>query len=139
MIARTRRRESVTPEQFAALIERDGGRCARDGAAVSGERGRDFSVQHRCPRGMGGSRNPKVHSLANYLLLCGSGTTGCHGWVESNRAAALASGWLVSRYADPAAEPVLMHGRGWVLLGVYGGWRPVEPDRQAVFGWDGPR
>jgi hypothetical protein len=44
------------------------------------------SVHHRRPRMMGGSRNESTYiKPANLIVLCGSGTTGCHGWVESNR------------------------------------------------------
>lgn len=55
---------------------------------------------------MGGSRDPKIHSPANLLLLCGSGTTGCHGWVESNRAEARDLGLLLYRAQDPVQIPV---------------------------------
>lgn len=44
-----------------------------------------WSVHHRRPRGMGGSKDPLTNSPLNLLLLCGSGTTGCHGYFESNR------------------------------------------------------
>lgn len=80
-----------------------------------GERDSDFSVHHRRPRGMGGSRDPLTDSAANLLLLCGSGTTGCHGWVEANRAAARDLGLLVRQGEDPATVPVQLL-RGLVLL-----------------------
>jgi hypothetical protein len=64
---------------------------------------------------MGGSRHAVINSPANLLLLCGSGTTGCHGWIESHRETAYALGLLVHRGGDPAATPVrTIHGR--VLL-----------------------
>jgi len=97
------------------VLERDGGACVRCGIPIQGERGRDWSIHHRRPRGMGGTRKPD--SPANLLTLCGSGATGCHGEVESHRADALKSGWLVSQWADPAATPVLVgHGARWVYL-----------------------
>jgi hypothetical protein len=44
-----------------------------------------WSVHHRKPRGMGGSKSSEANSPMNLLLLCGSGVTGCHGYFESNR------------------------------------------------------
>lgn len=65
------------------------------------------SLHHRRPRGMGGSKDPATHTAANFLAVCGSGTTGCHGWIEQHRALAYASGLLVRRGHDPAATPVV--------------------------------
>ena len=70
--------------------------------------GRGQSIHHRKPRGAGGTKIADVAS--NLLLLCGSGTTGCHGWVERNRVQALADGYLVRRVDDPALIPVLRWG-----------------------------
>lgn len=64
---------------------------------------------------MGGSKWPGTNLPSNLLTLCGSGTTGCHGWVESNRTEAMAAGLLVSKYADPVDAPVWTW-RGWVAL-----------------------
>ena len=44
---------------------------------------------------MGGDRH--ANTGANLVLMCGTGTTGCHGWAESNRAQAHDEGWLVHR------------------------------------------
>lgn len=72
---------------------------------------------------MGGTKDPASNSPANILLLCGSGTTGCHGWVESHREEAYESGFLVRRGNDPGSLPVTtIHGH--VLLGNDGGWQP---------------
>lgn len=60
-----------------------------------------YSVHHRLPRGRGGTDR-----LSTLALLCGSGTTGCHGQVESRRALAYLDGWLVRTRVDPAAIPV---------------------------------
>ncbi len=65
-------------------------------------------MHHRQARGMGGTR--KVDRASNLVMLCGSGTTGCHGWVESHRTQSLADGWLVRQTADPALIPVLRWG-----------------------------
>jgi len=66
---------------------------------------------------MGGSRRPDTDQPQNLIVLCGSATTGCHGQVESHRAEAIESGWLLPQTADPAAEPVLVaHSSRWVWL-----------------------
>lgn len=81
-----------TKKTFDAVAERDFGRCAWCGQPVQGERGRDFSLHHRRPAGMGGDRRPETHAAANLVLLHGSGCTRCHGVVESARALAFDRG-----------------------------------------------
>jgi hypothetical protein len=53
----------------------------RDPACVVCGAGDPLTVQHVIPRGMGGTSIPIDPRLA--IVLCGSGTTGCHGMVES--------------------------------------------------------
>lgn len=98
-----------TREQRAAVHTRAGGCCERCGDRITPWV--DHSIHHRLPRGRGG-RN----SLSNLVLLCGSGVTGCHGQVESQRTAAYETGWLVETGIDPATKPVLVVLRGPVLL-----------------------
>ncbi|KQY58340.1 hypothetical protein ASD11_01345 [Aeromicrobium sp. Root495] len=74
---------------------------------------------------MGGDRRPETVTAANGLLLCGSGITGCHGWVESNRTESYDLGLLLRRHQVPTAEPVLLR-RGLVLLDVDGNYIPTE-------------
>lgn len=69
---------------------------------------------------MGGSKDPAINSPSNLLFLCGSGTEGCHGWVESNRAEAYADGLLVYRNDDPSEIPVVLR-YGEVFLDDVGG------------------
>lgn len=106
------------------ITERDQGRCALCGGFVSGSRGYDWSVHHRRPRGMGGSRKSDINNHANLILLDGSGTTGCHGRVESLRDAAIELGYLVrlNSVERPEDIPILhkAHG-GWVFLTADGG------------------
>jgi hypothetical protein len=95
----------VPPATRRAVRERDQDHCVRCGAqALTGPN----SIHHRRPRGMGGTRDPRTHALSNLVLLCGSATTGCHGWIESNRAEAVALGWLISNFevADPQDIPL---------------------------------
>lgn len=86
--------------------------------------GRHYSVHHRRPRQMGGTRRPETDSPANLLAVCGSGTTGCHGWIESNRTSAYDAGLLLHQAAEPTCEPVLRLGVA-VYLTNDGGIVPV--------------
>lgn len=78
-------------ELTLALIERSGGVCERCRAK------RGESVHHRKLRSRGGQ-----HTLDNCVFACGSGTTGCHGWMHANPAEATATGWMVPSWEDPA-------------------------------------
>lgn len=74
---------------------------------------------------MGGDRRPDTNEAANLLLLCGSGTTGCHGWVHQWPDLAMERGWLVSRWGGPAELPVRLALHGWVRLSDDGSWARV--------------
>lgn len=79
-------------------------RCGRSLEHVSGSR------HHRQLRRHGD------HSAANLVLLCGSGTTGCHGWVHANPAKAKALGLIVSGWHEAQDVPVYREReRQWVL------------------------
>jgi hypothetical protein len=80
-----------------AIWDRDEGRCAWCGTPIWGERGLNWSVHHLEPRGMGGTNSPHAGRPSNGVLLHGSGTTGCHGYVEQHRDEAEAKGFLISR------------------------------------------
>jgi hypothetical protein len=69
----------------AAVLERDGLACVRCGISVAAS---PRSIHHRQPRGMGGTRGPEIHRLSLLVLVCGTGTTGCHGEIESRRSEA---------------------------------------------------
>lgn len=74
------------------------------------------SVHHRRPRRMGGTKRGDTNQPANLLLLCGSGTTGCHGWVESHRKKALDAGIILYDRDIPAEHPFMDgHGNWWLL------------------------
>lgn len=101
-------------------------RCGRCGAN---------NAHHRINRSQGGS-----DTLSNLLLLCGSGTTGCHGWVTEHPEEAQRLGYTVSGHhlsktgpAIPADKPVFRYSREldrptWVLLDDDGG---ITPDMLA--------
>ncbi|AWN03223.1 HNH endonuclease [Microbacterium phage Appa] len=104
--------DGPTPATCRIVDERDQFRCVRCGislASVSGSR-------HHRQRRRGGD-----HSPANLILLCGSGTTGCHGWAHSHPADARAVGLIVSAWGKPVDVPVLTYA-GWVLLDPEGGF-----------------
>ena len=83
-----------TSVQSALIVKRDEGRCFRCGVSVHMKmRGIDWSIHHRQPRGMGGTS--RRVTVACGVVLCGSGTTGCHGYVESHRHEARERGLLV--------------------------------------------
>jgi hypothetical protein len=126
-----------------ALLVRSGGlcegrtpACLAPGGRLDGGAGVVASVQHRQARGMGGSRSPGVHELANLLIFCGDGVRGCHGWTEcGEREAARLRGLWVVHGVDPvrvclelwSGRLVSLEGpfyadRGWVLPGMA---RPV--------------
>lgn len=93
----------MTPRTRALVDERDAGRCRRCGTHVAG---REFSRHHRKPRRMGGANRADANRLSNIVTLCGSGTTGCHGWVEQYRDMARDGGWLLYDIDNPEEHPV---------------------------------
>lgn len=110
------------------LMVRSGGICeARTPACLAAAGGRlvagvPVSRHHRQPRGRGGSALVATHDLSNLLLVCGDGTTGCHGFIESERTYAYGRGLLVHRGDDPAAIPLELASGRLVLLDVRGGF-----------------
>lgn len=97
-----------------AVWNRCGDRCERCGVSLQSG---PVSLHHRKPRRAGGTTDPAVNRASNLMYVCGSGTTGCHGWIESNRREAYAKGWLLGAREDPARTPVYVHAMiGPVLL-----------------------
>lgn len=100
--------------------ERSGGVCESCGAA------RATNFQHRKGRGQGGP-----WSAANGFDVCGSGTTGCHGYMHAHPAESYERGWSVRSHDDPAAVPV-QTARGWFLLDDDGGLTAAEPMQEVT-------
>lgn len=96
-----------SPKLRAFIEEREENRCARCGQHVARD---EDSIHHRVPRGRGGENSP-----FNLILLCGTGITGCHGWVEKNRRESYRLGYLVKTGEDPADIAVWIHGQGWAF------------------------
>jgi hypothetical protein len=65
---------------------------------------------------MGGTRVAEINQPANLLALCGSGTTGCHGWVESNREQAYELGLLVRRGQSGELVPFQNKNGEWYTI-----------------------
>lgn len=99
------RRGAFTPATRQLIYARDDHRCVLcDIDPHDSPLGR--SAHHRRPRSNDGYRIPWVRRAANGLYLCGTGTTGCHGWVESNRPKAARHGWWISPQSGAAAAEI---------------------------------
>jgi hypothetical protein len=104
----------VSKETRTAVLARSNHRCEKCGLMLA--QGFFYSIHHRTPRGMGGTREKRLNLPSNLVAICGSGTTGCHGWIESHRSEAEDEGWLVSRYQESAEVPLFIYGVGWRYL-----------------------
>lgn len=115
---------SQPDERTRRLVQRrDAWKCARCGRDAGTHWSGD-SIHHRRPRS---HPWPGLHQPANLLLLCGSGTTGCHGWVHAHPAPAYRLGYLVHMGKDPATIPVYYRTVGWQQLNADGTRTPAEP------------
>ena len=93
---------SIPAQNITVIDARDGYCCVRCGQAITN----NGSRHHRQRRQVGG------HGVENVVLVCGSGTTGCHGWAHANPAAARAVGLIVrTTVADVSAVPLLIVDR----------------------------
>lgn len=113
-VVKRRRDTGPKPEQRNLVVDRAAGCCELCGRILHDgyEWLETHSFHHRQPRGAGGSSRPEVNSPANILLLCGTGTQACHGFVEAHRRSAEAEGWLVRHGTDPAEVPVTVFAGG---------------------------
>ena len=86
------------------VLERDGYCCVCCGKSVIDQ---VYSLQHRDPRGSGGTSDPMANSPANLVTMLGSGTTGCHGRVELHKDPKDGlKGYRLEEGQDPALTPV---------------------------------
>jgi hypothetical protein len=93
----------------ALVIARDLARCVCCGRSVAGQQA---SIQHRRARGMGGSSEAHASCCCNLVLALGSGTTGCHGRMESRRDPHdRAKGYVLEQWEVPALAPVMVFDR----------------------------
>lgn len=100
---------------------RDESSCVRCGRWLPGT---PASRHHRKRRSQ--SSRSEVHSPANLILLCGTGTTGCHGWVHAHPGEAREYGWLLRSTDDPETTPMLHRLYGWVTLDDTGNVHIIE-------------
>lgn len=101
-----------------AVDERDRQCCARCGQYIVGG-----SRHHRKLRRYGD------HGAANLILLCGSGTTGCHGWVHAHPKLSYAQGWMIRGHGTPCEVPLYHRTIGsWVLLLDTGSFTMITPE-----------
>lgn len=125
--SRPRRRSAAlwTAEEWQAanqlLLLRSRGRCERCGKDLLANE-RPVSRHHRQRRRDGGDR------LSNLMLLCGTGNTGCHGWITEHPAEAKlpTHGWIVPTEFDPADIPVRLADGYLYTLDDMGGRRLVR-------------
>lgn len=98
---------TVSPKQRVALRERAEHMCEvrRPGCLHYGT-----NAHHRKNVSQGGT-----DELSNLLLVCGSGTTGCHGWITEHPGEAKRMGWSMWRSNDPPFVPVFYRG-SWARL-----------------------
>lgn len=75
---------------------------------------------------MGGSKNQELHKSANLIVLCGTGTSGCHGWVESNRDKARELGYLIQKVESAQEIPFQDNNGLWWYLDNDGGKRQLD-------------
>ena len=91
------------------VLARDEWSCLRCGRDISYDA---YSIHHRK-----GRSGPNADCPSNLVTLCGTGTTGCHGYIESHRAESYDQGWLVRRLgADVPAEVPITGGDLAVFL-----------------------
>lgn len=84
-----------------------------------------FSRHHRRMRS---HPFPGLHLPGNVIDVCGSGSTGCHGYIHEHPAESYEMGWLVRGTSDvlPTEVPMLTALHGWVLIDDAGNWTPYE-------------
>lgn len=118
---------AVSVETRLIVIQRAGYLCEKCLGPLGTLEG--MSVHHRRPRGMGGTKRPGINEAENLLALCGSGTTGCHGRIEANRAESYSRGLLLRTGANAHTTPYLDDRGDWWLLVGGTKYRIDMPDR----------
>jgi hypothetical protein len=129
--ARKPRKDTGAPQAVRDMVFDRDRWCVRCGKALVKRRG-GYSIHHLTLRSHGVD-----NSVEAQILLCGSGTTGCHGWVHAHPAAARAAGWirLGTANGDSAVQPVMValpSGYGWFLLTPDGKRHGTEAPEGAV-------
>lgn len=93
------------------VAERDGGRCVMcraPGTNCHHRRSRSVHDEHR-------------HCPCVLVTMCGSGTTGCHGYVHARPLAARGAGLIVTKFAATPGLVPFRSGLTWVFPDCKGG------------------
>lgn len=89
------------------------------------------NLHHRVIKGMGGNGAEWSDEPWNLLAVCGTGTTGCHGYLHTHRRKAEEYGWIVPREIHPGSVPAFVRTPGgrrqWVLLTRDARYRTMDP------------
>lgn len=104
------RKTGPSPEVRQEVIDRCDALCEVCNADAVG------SIHHRMPRKMGGTASAWINGVENLLALCGSGVTGCHGRIESNRADSYERGLLLRSGMQPWSTPFMDDSKSWWLI-----------------------
>jgi len=118
-----KRYTGATPLVRMSVVMRGGGKCEICNKSLNSVT--YVSLHHRKPRKMGGSKDMSLNEASNLMMICGSGTSGCHGYVESNREVSYENGWLVHSFEESASKPVLIRSTK-VLLDNQGGYVAIK-------------
>ncbi|PLS26010.1 HNH endonuclease [Bifidobacterium parmae] len=119
-------------ETRALVLGRDEHRCQLCETYLRPGQWPGVSIHHRLLRSQGAGC-AELHEASNLVSLCGTGTTGCHGWVHSHIERAKALGYLIPATdpRPPHEAPVYTSRHGWQLLDTDGQATPCPPpDRQ---------
>ncbi|KFI56560.1 HNH endonuclease [Bifidobacterium callitrichos] len=116
--------DNPTDQTRRLTAMRDHYECVRCGNELDQIWG-GHSLHHRIPRS---HPFPGLHEPANLIHLCGSGTTGCHGWVHNHPLRSYENGWLVHMDQDPTLIPVWSARHGWILLDNQGHYHLCDRD-----------
>jgi hypothetical protein len=111
---------TVTPKVRREVIARDKSTCQWCGRFVDVDSGW-YSLQHKRARGMGGSKRIDTDLACNLVLVHGTGTTECHGYIESHREEAVSRGFNVADRHNPALVPLLDWAGHWQRHDALGG------------------
>lgn len=135
-LARQRSATGPSVGQRQVVLERAQGRCEVCGLHLHADGegwARDHSFHHRQARGAGGTSREGVNDATNLLLVCGTGISMCHGWIESQRAQAYAFGLLVKHPTDPVTVPLIVFPGRRVLLTLDGHYVDFPAVRYSAF------
>lgn len=112
-------------ETRALCLKRDRYECVRCGQPLD-TNWSGHSLHHRRLRS---HPFPGLHQPSNLICLCGSGTTGCHGWVHNHIKRAREYGWILPMTCQrPDLAPLWSARHGWILIDDHGNTHLTDRD-----------